>query len=143
MLFRREPIVQGPIVDFAKLAEAIERETRDLKQEAFGTGIAQYVPPKARSDRFEDAREVSLNEVGQFRDLSLAELDRLLEQVEADRAKLLRMAKIFRENIERGHKLLTEEIERHAERCRAANEFFVRFKSHQSEMPATPPAEKP
>jgi hypothetical protein len=139
-IFRnKEPqIDRARPVDFKKLAEEIDRHTAAIKPIA-------YAGVPVKPDMLEQAKELTLSEVGAFRDLSLAELDRLLEQLEADRAKLLRMAKHFRENIERGHHILEAEIMRHAERCRAANEFFVRFKSAHNEMPGAPaPApEKP
>jgi hypothetical protein len=137
-LFRpKEPqIDRARPVDFKKLADEVDRQTAAIKP-------LTYAPVKP--DVLEQAKELTLSDVGAFRDLSLAELDRLLEQLEADRSKLLRLAKHFRENIERGHHILEAEIMRHAERCRAANEFFVRFKSAHNEMPGAPvPApEKP
>jgi len=127
-IFRRETHIDRTRgIDFKKLADEIDKQTATLKPIPFAP------PPKPHD--IEQAQEVTLTEVGSFRDLSLAELDRLLEQLEADRNKLLRMAKHFRENIERGHQVLEAEILRHAERCRAANDFFVRFKSGHNEMP--------
>lgn len=122
-IVRKEPQLPGKI-DFAALA-------REVEGMAEGDVVKQYAPSSRIEDKistWENARAVTLEEVGMFRSLSLAELDKLLETMHDEHQKLLIRARNFRDNVERGHKHLEEQILAHSERCRAASEMFSNFK---------------
>lgn len=128
---RKEPQVETPRINFAKLAKEIDQEQEQV----------DYAP---RQSPWDEARATSLDEVGMFRDLSLSELDKLLERLNAEYDRIMSRAKAFRENIEKGHKMLAQEIVTHSDRCKAASDFFANLSvSTVPNLPAPPAKEEP